>query len=169
MGLKAELTHELEVTRQNFHHLLDSVPEDSYSHRSANPAWTIGDVLYHIALGVNLIHYEIWLTRYAGGFLQISLNLFPSKLLNLINARLARQSIRTTRESLMRLYEAGHRAVLSDLEQMKEIDFRRSIYIPSRLEIILSENVSIERLFRHIKTHLETHMEQINIPSVGRA
>lgn len=168
MTLKEELIAELEVTRQNFHHLLDSVPEASYSQPSANPAWTIGDVLYHIALGVSLIHYEIWLTRYAGGVLQAGLKLFPSKLLNFINARLARQGNRNTRASLMKLHKAGHRGVLSDLERMKETDFKRSIYVPPRLEIILSENVSIERLFRHVKIHFETHEEQIRAANASR-
>ena len=45
MGLKEDLAQELEVTRQNFHHLLDTVPEALSVHPSTYPACTIGDVL----------------------------------------------------------------------------------------------------------------------------
>lgn len=169
MRLKEELAAELEETRQHFHHLLDSVPEDLYTHPSSNPAWTIGEVLFHIALGVRLIHYEIWLTRYAGRMLQVGLNLFPSKLLNRINARLARQGSQHTRANLLKIYEAGHGGVLSDLERMQEADFGRSVNIPPRLEIILSGAVSIERLFRHVRIHLDAHSAQINLLPVETA
>jgi hypothetical protein len=37
MGLKEELSQELESTRQNFHHLLDFVPEALYFHPSQTP------------------------------------------------------------------------------------------------------------------------------------
>ena len=60
MTFKEELAQELEATRQDFHHLLDSVPEVFYHHPSTNPTWTIGDVLYHITLGPTALRFEIW-------------------------------------------------------------------------------------------------------------
>ncbi len=59
MDLAVELAAELEETRQNFHQLLDSVPEASYLHPSTKPAWTVGDVRYHITLGPLAIRFEI--------------------------------------------------------------------------------------------------------------
>jgi len=63
MGLKEDLIQDLEAARRNFHNLLDTVPEASYIHPSNNPAWTIGDVLYHITVGPPAIRFEIWMIR----------------------------------------------------------------------------------------------------------
>ena len=67
MGLREHLAEELEAARGGFHQLLDSVPESAYSHPSDNPAWTIGDVLYHLTLGPPALHFEIWMIRYLPG------------------------------------------------------------------------------------------------------
>lgn len=61
MSIKKELANEMEKTRRDFHHLLDSVPEALYHHPSDNPAWTIGGVLYHISLGPTALLFEIWM------------------------------------------------------------------------------------------------------------
>jgi len=161
VGLKEELAQEMEVTRQKFHHLLDSVPEASYLHPSHNPEWTVGEVLLHIAIGMNLIHYEVWLTLYARSSLQVGLKLIPPKLLNLINAGFARRGRRITRQTLIKTYEAGHAGLTSDLKRLQEADLSRSVYVPADLEIIISGDVSIERLFRHVMIHFEAHLEQI--------
>ena len=44
MGLKEDLTQEIESMRQKFHHLLDSVPEALYVQPSDNPARNIGEI-----------------------------------------------------------------------------------------------------------------------------
>ena len=86
MTLKEELAREMEITRQDFHHLLDSVPEAFYSHPSDNPAWTIGDVLYHITLGPSALRFEIWMIRHANRLFQFAMNDLISYIFNRINA-----------------------------------------------------------------------------------
>ena len=112
MGLKEELAQEMESTRQNFHHLLDSVPEALYVHPSQNPAWTIGDVLYHITIGLPAIRFETWLIRYASWSFKIFLNNTTSKIINRGNALFARQSKRIDRQMLTKAYEAGHAGLM---------------------------------------------------------
>ena len=164
MGLKETLEQEMETARLSFHHLLDSVPEAAYLHPSHNPAWTNGDVLYHIALGMTLIHYEVWLTLHARGLLQVGLNIFPAKLLNNINARFADKGKQVTRQRLVKLYERGHTGLICNLKRMKDNDFERWVNVPPELDIILSGKVTIERLFRHVKIHFDAHVGQINTP-----
>jgi len=166
MGLPEDLAQEMESTRQNFHHLLDSVPEALYLHPSHNPAWTNGDVLYHIALGMTLIHYEVWLTLHACGLLQVGLNIFPAKPLNRINALFAHKGNQVTHRRLIKLYERGHTGLMSSLKRMRDDDFGKWVNVPPELDIILSGKVSIERLFQHVKIHFDAHVGQIKIMSL---
>jgi hypothetical protein len=168
MGLKETLAEEIEITRRDFHHLLDSVPEAQYLHPSHNPAWTNGDVLYHIALGMMLIHYEVWLTLHARGLLQLGLNMIPAKMLNGINAGFARKGKQVTHQMLLKVYERGHTGLRSGLKQVKEDDFGRWITVPPELDIILSGKVTIERLYQHVKIHFDAHTGQIKMMSLSR-
>ena len=90
MGVKDDLAAELESTRQEFHRLVESVPEEFYGHSSANPAWTIGDVLYHITLGPAAIRAEIWMIRHVSWLFSAFLNKTTSRIFNWGNALFAR-------------------------------------------------------------------------------
>jgi predicted Zn-dependent peptidase len=70
---------------------------------------------------------------------------------------------------LIKAYEAGHGGLRSDLKRTRDDDFQKSVYVPAELEIIISGDVSIERLFRHVKIHLEAHTKQINTPQKNYA
>jgi DinB family protein len=161
MGLKEELTWELEDTRQNFHHLLDSIPEALYLHPSDNPAWTIGDVLYHITLGPIAIRFEIWMIRYAPGLIQFALNNTTSKLFNWINAPFARRGGRINRQRLIKAYEAGHAGLISSLKRVREEDFSKAVNYPAAFVSELAGVVTVERLFRYVKLHFDVHAGQI--------
>ena len=161
MGLKEELANELETTRQNFHHLLDSVPEALYVHPSDNQAWTIGDVLYHITLGPIAIRFEIWMIRNAPGLIQFALNDTTSKIFNWVNAPFARRGNRITRQRLTKAYEAGHAGLVSSLGRTREKDFGKSVIYPKVFVSELAGTVTIERLFRYVKLHFDVHEKQI--------
>ena len=96
MGIKENLIQELENTRQNFHHLLDAVPEAAYVHPSDNPAWTVGDVLYHITLGPPFVRGELWLLCRATRFWQFMMNDVTARIFNWGNALFA-SATRSTR------------------------------------------------------------------------
>jgi hypothetical protein len=160
MTLKDDLAQELEVTRQNFHHLLDSIPEVSYVHPSNNPAWTIGDVLYHITLGPPAIRFEIWMIRSAPWMFKI-LNDATSKIFNWGNALFANRTKRITRQRLIKAYEAGHLGLMSSLRRMREEDWGKSVMYPEVFVSELAGTVTVERLFRYIKLHFDVHAGQI--------
>lgn len=160
MGLKEDLAQELEVTRQNFHHLLDSVPEALYTHRSANPAWTIGDVLYHLTIGLPALRFEIWMIRSTPWMFKI-LNDTTSRIFNWGNALFARQPKRITRQRLSKAYEAGHAGLMSSLRRVREEDFAKLVNYPAAFVSELAGVVTIERLFHYVTLHFEVHEEQI--------
>jgi len=162
MELKEELARELEGTRQNFHHLLDSVPEALYVHPSENPAWTIGDVLYHITLGPIAIRFEIWMIRKIPWLFSFALNDLTSRIFNWGNALFARRPKRITRQLLIKAYEAGHAGLIYSLKRVREADFERSVIYPEVFVSELAGVVTIERLLRYVMLHFEVHANQIN-------
>ena len=161
MELKEDLAKELEVTCQNFHHLLDSVPEALYLHPSANPAWTISDVLNHITIGLPAIRVELWMISHAHGLFQFVLNDTTSRLINWLNASFARRGGRVTRQRLIKAYEAGHAGLMSSLRRVREEDFAKLVNYPAAFVSELAGVVTIERLFHYVTLHFEVHEEQI--------
>ena len=162
MTLKAELAHELEITRQNFHHLLDSVPEALYAHPSDNPAWTIGDVFYHITLGPPAIRVEIWMMCHVNKLFQLVMNDGTAKVFNWGNALFARQGGRFSKRTLSNAYEKSHARIIRALEHTNENDFQKSIVYPALFVPEIAGEVTVERLFRYVKLHFYIHAEQIN-------
>ena len=162
MGLKEDLSQEMETTRQNFHHLLDSIPEALYLHPSANPAWKIGDVLNHITIGLPAIRVELWMISHARGLFQFVLNDTTSKLINWLNAPFARRGGRVTRQRLLKAYEAGHAGLMSSLRRVREEDWGKSVVYPAVFVSELAGVVTVERLFRYVTLHYDVHAEQIN-------
>jgi len=160
MKLKEELEADLESARQNFHHLLDSVPEASYVHPSLIEGWTNGDVLYHITLGPPAIRFEILMIKNVPWVFK-ALNDTTSKLFNWGNALFARHPKRITRQRLIKAYEAGHAGLRSSLRRMDESDFAQSVYYPESFVSEVAGVASIERLFRYIRLHYEVHAKQI--------
>jgi small subunit ribosomal protein S15 len=87
MTIKQELEQELDETYQRFLSLLELVPESDYSLPSSNPAWTVGDILFHITLGPRALALEVWLTLYARGLYQLAMRFFPSRMFNRLNRK----------------------------------------------------------------------------------
>jgi len=161
MILKDELMQDLEAARRDFHHLLDSVPEVFYHHPSSNPAWTIGDVLYHITLGPPALRFEIWMVIHANRLFQLALNEFTAKVFNRVNAIFARHPKRITRQSLLKAYEAGHAGLTSSLKRASEEDLKKSVTYPEAFVTELAGQISAEHLYRYVRGHFEIHAEQI--------
>ena len=161
MRLKEDLFQEMETTRQNFHHLLDSVPEALYLHPSANPAWTISDVLNHITIGLPAIRVELWMISHARGLFQFVLNDTTSRLINWLNVPFARRGGRVTRQRLIKAYEAGHAVLMSSLRRVREEDWMKSVKYPEVFVSELAGVVTIERLFHYVTLHFDVHAEQI--------
>lgn len=163
MSLKEELVREMEDTRRDFHHLLESVPEALYNHPSDNPAWTVGEVLFHISLAprfltadLRLILRQSWLTRLIGA-------LVPKSLFDRLNEHFTRRwaSRNMTRVKLGRVYDEAHNQALRALVNLKEEDFDMSLKYPDYDEM-LAGIVSVEKLYRYITIHFKAHEEQIH-------
>ncbi len=161
MGRKEELIAELESTRREYVRLVESIPMESYGLPSGNPAWTIGDILYHITLGPPAILTEIWMIRHTPWFLGTFLNNWTSRPFNWGNALFARYRVRITPRLLIQAYERGHAGLVTSVQRMPEKDFDKSVRYPEAFVTELAGVVTVERLFRYIKKHFEIHASQI--------
>lgn len=161
MTLKQNLGHELQETHEKFLALLESIPEADYALPTDNPAWTIGDMLYHITLGPRALTLELWMIIHFRGLFHFGMKFFPSKLFNRLNALFARRGTRINRQVLRRTYEAGHAGIRSMLRRTKEQDFSKSVTYPAEFVSELGGEVSVERLFRYAQEHFEIHRQQL--------
>ncbi len=160
-GIKSSLAVEIEKTRERFLALLESVSESDYPLPTDNPAWTVGDTLYHITLGPRALAFEIWMIVHARGLFQFWLDHFPHRLFNKLNARFAQGRKRINRQALIKAYEAGHSVIRSRLRRTREEEMQKWVTYPAELEAMLAGKVTVERLFHYVKQHVEAHERQL--------
>jgi Mycothiol maleylpyruvate isomerase N-terminal domain len=163
MNLKQTLAQELQDTQEKFLALLESIPEADYALPTDNPAWTVGDTLYHVTLGPRALALEIWMIVHARSVFQIGMKYFPSGLFNNINARFARRGKRVNRQMLIKAYQAGHTGIRSRLRRTREADMRKSVVYPAEFVRELAGEVSVERLFRYVKGHYDLHSSALRV------
>ena len=155
---KKELETQLDETHRRFIALVESIPEESYSLPTDNPAWTVGDILFHITLGPRALALEIWLTIHAAGLYNFAMRHFPSRLFNSVNAWFGSgRSERVNRQSLLKAYGKAHAVIKSELRRAREEDLMKTAVYPLDYVSDLKGEVSVERLFRYVTGHFEEH------------
>jgi hypothetical protein len=77
MTIRDELQHEIEETRAAFHRLLADVPGSALTEPSDNPAWTVGEVLYHMSVAPALMVADVSLITEERRLAQAMLRHFP--------------------------------------------------------------------------------------------
>lgn len=155
---KKELETQLDETHRRFIALVESIPEENYSLPTDNPAWSVGDILFHITLGPRALALEIWMTIHAAGLYNFAMRHFPSKLFNRVNAWFGSgRSERVSRQGLLKAYGRAHAVIKSELRRTREEDLVKVAIYPLDYVSDLKGEVSVERLFRYVTGHFEEH------------
>jgi len=155
---KKEIEAQLDDTHRRFIELVNSIPEETYSLPTANPAWTVGDILFHITLGPRALALEVWMTVHATGLYNFLMRRFPSRFFNSVNAWFGRgRSKRVSRQSLLKAYGKAHAVIKSRLRRTREEDLGKIAIYPVDFVSDLKGEVSVERLFRYVTGHFEEH------------
>ncbi len=155
---KIELEVQLEDTHRRFIELVNSIPEEKYSLPTDNPAWTVGDILFHITLGPTALALEVWMLTHAPGLFGFVMRNFPSRFFNSVNAWFGRgQSRRVSRQGLLKAYGKAHTAIKSELRRTREEDLVKMVVYPPDFVSDLTGEVTPERLFRYVTGHFEEH------------
>lgn len=158
---KADLEKELNETHRRFIALVESIPEADYVLPSDNPAWRVGDILYHITLGPRAVALEVWMLVHARGLFSFVMRHFPSRMFNRVNAWLGNRKKRINRQGLLKAYGRAHTVIRSRLRRTREEDLLKSVEYPAEFVSDLAGVVTPERLFLYVSGHLEMHAKQI--------
>lgn len=163
MDIRQELEQELDEAHHRFISLVESIPESDYSLPTDNPAWTVGDILFHLTVGPRALALEIWMLVNFRGLFQFGMRHFPSRLFNHVNTRFGRQGRRVSRQGLIKAYGQAHAVIRSRLRRTREEDLAKSVVYPPDFVPDLAGEVTVEGLFRYVKGHLEAHEMQLGV------
>ena len=162
--IKQEIEEELETTYSRAIALIESISEADYPLPTNNPAWTVGDILFHITLGPQALAFEAWMITHMRGLFQFGMRHFPSRLFNRVNASFGQQGNRVSRQGLIKAYGKAHAVIRSRLRRTQEEDFAKSVVYPADFVSELEGEVTVERIFRYVTEHFELHERQLAVP-----
>lgn len=107
-GLKEIIHSDLEATRKAFHELLDEISSDNLTLPSLNPAWTIGELFYHMSFAPRNLPSDVWMIRHLNWVPKI-----PAGPFNRLNIYLTRRGGRiATKKILAESYDEAHQRTL---------------------------------------------------------
>lgn len=153
------LKAELEATRDGYHKLVDSLSEDDWKHKSVNPAWTCGELAFHLASSTGFVRGMVDSAK--GGSRFNPLYLTPRFLLDRLSVMATRMGARgQTAESLKRRYDGDLDRLIAVLDAVEPGAWQ------SRITVGGDEH-TMEGLFRLVPEHLAEHGEDIR-KSLGR-
>ena len=160
---------ELEETRRQFHTLLGSLSAADWDAPSRNPAWTNGQLVFHMLFAFMLIPSLFWLVRfwsrlpdrYSRAFARV-LD-FSTPFFNWVNALGPRgQAVVFGQRRAGSIYDRLHRSILRKVDSMKDDDWGRGMNYPRRWDPDFGEFMTFERLFRYPTLHFRRHLAQLS-------
>jgi hypothetical protein len=161
VATKDELRAELTQTHTAFHALLAEIPDEAFSKPSDNPAWTIGQVLFHMSLAPRFMTTDLMIIISRPWLAKIFASLVTVSVFDRLNEFYTRYGSRKlNRAFLAEQYDRAHERMMKSLENLQETDFQKSLQYPG-YDPLLSGVVTVERLFRYIKLHFDVHAGQI--------
>lgn len=164
---KDTIRRELETARSDFHELLDSLSDEGWERQSLNPAWTNGQLLFHITLGFGLIPTLMPLVQLFGRFPRGYSRPFASllngftPLFNRVNAIAPLIGVRIyPRESLGKKFDSVLDAIVKRLDRTEGQEWESGMYAPIKWEPRFAEYMKIEDFFRYPVVHFRHHKTQ---------
>ena len=166
MSTKAQLATEIENTRQRFHQLLQTIPDEAFGQPSGNPAWTVGEILYHMSIAPRFMVADVKLILQRPFLLKLLPKLIPEQLFHWLNARLTRFGARNlNRQFLANEYDKAHTRILQMLDELQEADLQISVQYPD-WDPLLAGEVTLSYLFGYIKRHFDAHAADLSVTAV---
>jgi hypothetical protein len=118
---KQVIRQELESTRAAFHQLLNSLSDADWKTKSANPAWSIGQLMWHLGRGIEFSVQAVGYCRKGKGPNP------PAFLINPGNVLLTRFGSRgATPSSAAQGYDRHHEALLACLDGIGDDEWQKT-------------------------------------------
>ena len=161
MHTRDDLHQEIIATQADFHKLLAAIPDAAFSLPSDNPAWTIGEVLYHMSVAPRMMVLDVQMIGRQRWLFRLIPCIVPKQVFHWLNAHLTHLGARNlSRSFLAESYDRATTGILRVLNSLSENDLEQGITYPN-WDPYLSGEVSLAYLFGYIKRHFETHAEQL--------
>jgi len=159
---RESLREELEETRAAYHALLEEIGEEVYGLPSINPAWKIGELLYHIITAVRFLPQDVRLIR--GGRMMTP----PAWLFNFFNVWFTRLAGRRQNpDSLAAEYDRRHKIVLELLASIKKKEWGLSAEYPDVGGAMDGRRRTLADMFHYLTEHFEEHAADIRQSLAG--
>lgn len=167
-SIRETIRAELETTRETFHTLLNSLTEENLRRRSHNPGWTNGEILAHMTFGFLVINVLLPMARLWGRLPKGSSRWFAWLLnaitgpFNWFNALGARgQGKVFNHQRIGKVYDRVHVSLLRQLDAIKDDEWQRGMYYPTRWDSNFDQFMTLEKLFHYPVIHFNFHLNQI--------
>jgi hypothetical protein len=152
---KEAVRAELEETRRRYHELLQSLSPEDMKKPSANRAWKVGQLMWHLGFGLNFIAGSVDQCRKGKGQNP------PQALSDFVNIWITRIGSRgATPEKVAAKYDAAHKKAIAALDTVKDDDWAKG----SRQ---FGTYYTVETTFQTAKSHFEEHRGDI-LKGLGR-
>jgi hypothetical protein len=146
---------ELKTTRDAYHQLLNSLSPEDWNKKSDNPAWSVGQLMWHIAWGDGFAPQGVDDCKKGRGFNP------PQFITNTLNMLITRWGARRgTPQSVAEKYESVHAAILSKLDEVGDDDWAKGTKR-------FGEVHTVESVLRSPVTHFKEHEADI-LKGLGR-
>lgn len=156
------LQSEIEITREQFHRLLVTIPENALQLPSKTSTRTNGEVLYRIS--ISPLYIRSLLRSNLGSWAHSVLpKLVTGALVDWDNEKSVRSAIRDlTRLSLAKEYEYNCKLLLDMLDNFSESDLMRTVLI-AKPGPLLSRQVTVEQLFHYVKDYFNFYRKELEL------
>jgi hypothetical protein len=147
---------ELEAQKTAYNTLLTSLSAEDWKAKSANPAWKVGQLMWHLGRGMEFFSQAVQLCRRGKAPNP------PVWLVNPVNVLITRIGSRgATPQSVAEKYDAGHAALIACLDGVKDDEWQKSV-------TAYGTYFTIESTFGSVGGHFEEHEADI-LKGLGRA
>ena len=162
-------TAELAAAQAEFHAILASLSDEAWRKRSNNPGWTNGEIVFHMAIGFFLLPFLLPLIRLAGRLPRgatkpfaavLNLSTTPFNWVNAFGPRIGGRLLR--RRTLGNTYDRVIARTLRTIDRIRDDEWQRGMYYPSRWDALFSDYMTLETLLRYPIVHLRFHTGQLS-------
>lgn len=162
-----------EVGRQ-FHALLDSLSQEDWDKSSRNPAWTNGQLVYHMLFAFMLIPALFWLIgfwsrlpRWASRAFAALLDL-STPIFNRVNALGPRGQERVFgRPRASRILDRRLASIQRRADSLPPDRWHTGMHYPRRWDSTFGDFMTFEDLFAYPGAHFRKHLGQLSSGSVS--
>jgi len=160
--VRLTLRAEIEITREKFHRLLVTVPEESLKLPSKDPGWTNGELLYSMCLAPMIIKTVLKQNANVKWRRPVFPKIVTGSLVQLTNEMFIRSRARhSTREAIAQEYDQTNHQILELLDGISEDGFDKQLVVYESVPLLHSQ-VTVEQLFHYVMKHFDVHRKQIN-------